>query len=309
MRITRRIYFSVPSRVWNGTDYVDLTSAQQDLIRGLADKIKQIGYAVEVFAQLGITTSLTAMTSWTYEDLDRVMRHCVGAVFIGLPRWILTTADGQQWRMATEFSYYEAGVAVTLGLPRLVLAEDGLLARAVFDMEYKDWIATFPENAGPDWLQSFKFQNAFDGWKMRLDQRRDVFLGYSGKSAEIAHNVKLYLEHLGATVLDWKTDFPPGGSILEQIQEAARRCSGGVFLFTKDDQLVGAGEQVAPRDNVVFESGYFAATCGKERVLIVRENGAKMPADLGGDIYAPIDNPPDIKPAETAIRKFVEERL
>ena len=150
MRITRRIYFSVPTRVWNGTDYVDLTSAQQDLIRGLADKIKQIGYAVEVFAQLGIATSLTAMTSWTYEDVDRVMRHCVGAVFIGLPRWILTTAGNQQWRMATEFSYYEAGVAVTLGLPRLVLAEDGLLARAVFDMAYKDWIATFPENAGPD---------------------------------------------------------------------------------------------------------------------------------------------------------------
>ena len=111
-------------------------------------------------------------------------------------------------------------------------------------------------------------------------------------------------------VLNQKTTIVPvSAETRERIQEAARRCSGGIFLFTKDDQLVGSGEQVAPRDNVVFEAGYFAAARGKQRVLIVRESGAKMPADLGGDIYASIDNPADITPAEMTIRKFVEERL
>ena len=59
----------------------------------------------------------------------------------------------------------------------------------------------------------------------------------------------------------------------------------------------------------VFEAGYFAAAKGKQRVLIIREKGSKMPADLGGDIYAALDDPSDIKPIEDDIRKFVEHRL
>lgn len=36
---------------------------------------------------------------------------------------------------------------------------------------------------------------------------------------------------------------------------------------------------------MVFEAGYFIRAKGKDRVLIIREAGAEMPADLGGDIY------------------------
>jgi predicted nucleotide-binding protein len=47
--------------------------------------------------------------------------------------------------------------------------------------------------------------------------------------------------------------------------------------------VTGAPENRAvPRDNVLFEAGYFIQAKGKDRVLIVREAGAKMPADLGG---------------------------
>lgn len=59
----------------------------------------------------------------------------------------------------------------------------------------------------------------------------------------------------------------------------------GIFLFTKDNPLVGIDEnQASPRDNVVFEAGYFMHAKGKERTLIIREEGTKMPADLGGNI-------------------------
>jgi hypothetical protein len=235
------------------------------------------------------------------------MRRCVGAVFIGLPRWILTTPAGQ-WRLATEYSYFEAGMAVTLGLSRLVVVEEALLDRVVFSKSY-EFIASVPQDAGPDWLESPAFQHAFQGWQSRIGQHRDVFLGYSGKSAGLAKNIKQYLALLGVTVLDWKTDFVPGTTILEQIQETAKRCSGGIFLFTKDDQMAGDAEQAAPRDNVVFEAGYFSAAKGKERVLIVRETGSKMPADLGGDIYAGLDDRSDITSIEQDIRKFVERRL
>ncbi len=308
MSITRRIYFSVPTTTWRDDQEIGLTDFQQHLIEGLAKKVDELGYTVQVFARFGIPSDPTiAATKWSYEKVERVMRRCVGAVFIGLPRWILTT-PADVWRLATEYSYFEAGMAVTLGLSRLVVVEEALLDRVVFSKSY-EFIASVPQGAGPAWLESPAFQHAFQGWQQRLEERRDIFLGYCSSSTGLAKNIKLYLQHQGATVLDWQTDFVPGGTILEQIQQAARLCSAGIFLFTKDDKLAVEGEGAAPRDNVVFEAGYFAAAKGKERVLIVRETGSKMPADLGGDVYAALDDRSDISSIEHSIQKFLEERL
>jgi predicted nucleotide-binding protein len=60
---------------------------------------------------------------------------------------------------------------------------------------------------------------------------------------------------------------------------------------------------------VVFEAGYFAAARGRDRVLIIREEGAKMPADLGGNIYLTLPDKDDTRSIESGIRDFVERRL
>lgn len=85
------------------------------------------------------------------------------------------------------------------------------------------------------------------------------------------------------------------------------RCSAGIFLFTKDDAISGDGakDRAVPRDNVVFEAGYFAALKGKSRALIVREIGTQMPADLGGDIYASLDKKENIEPIYPVLERFV----
>lgn len=44
-------------------------------------------------------------------------------------------------------------------------------------------------------------------------------------------------------------------------------------------------------------------------MLIIREDGAKMPADLGGNLYLSLAAREDIRPIESAIRDFVERRL
>ena len=111
------------------------------------------------------------------------------------------------------------------------------------------------------------------------------------------------------TVLDWNEDFAPAGSLLVQIEQAAARCTAGIFLFTKDDKIDSDREPAAPRDNVVFEAGFFAHAKGKERVLIVHETGSKMPADLGGDIYAPLDDRSNIESVKPVINKFIDQRL
>jgi predicted nucleotide-binding protein len=140
-----------------------------------------------------------------------------------------------------------------------------------------------------------------------LEARRDVFLGYSSASTVTATAIKRYLQSLGVKVLDWQTDFIPGRTILDQIEQAAARSLGGIFLFTKDDDLADKGQQdlAVPRDNVVFEAGYFIGLKGKHNVLIIRESGSKMPADLGGDIYAPLADKNSIMPIERSLSAFV----
>ncbi len=48
---------------------------------------------------------------------------------------------------------------------------------------------------------------------------------------------------------------------------------------------------------------------GKERVLIIREEGAKMPADLGGDIYVPLKDKADLSSVEPHVKRFIEDQL
>jgi hypothetical protein len=251
---------------------------------------------------------MAASKAWSAVECDQVMRSCEGCALLGFPRWRFD-GDAGQIRLPTEFNHYEGAVAHTLDLPLLVLLQAGVLHRVVFDPSYKGYVGIIPDEPTPTWLTTDAFKVPFKYWREQLKARRDVFLGYCGASASLASKIKAFLvRDLRLSVLDWATDFDPAKSILNQIQEAGRRCGAGIFLFTKDDEIAGSsgkGKRLrAPRDNVVFEAGYFSALKGKDKVLIVRESGAKMPADLGGDIYASLPDRTSIQPIKPVLRKF-----
>jgi predicted nucleotide-binding protein len=106
--------------------------------------------------------------------------------------------------------------------------------------------------------------------------------------------------------MDWQKHFRTGRTILEEVERASGSCIGGIFLFTRDDHLKsGTTKYAAPRDNVIFEAGYFLETKGKDRVLIIREKGAKMPADLGGHIYVELEDRRKLSTIEARVRDFI----
>ncbi len=299
MSITRRIFVSMPADEW-------LTSSQIIFKWALVDRVARLGYTPEIFLDPTGRESLAAAHSWSAERADEIARHCHGAVIVGLPRWAFNGRDGPVL-LPTEFSQYEGALARTLALPLLIVAQANLMRRVVFDGSFGPYIGVFPPDAEETWLESRQFRVPFSYWRKALERRRDVFLGYCGKSTSTAVLLRDFLEkELGVTVLDWQRDFKPGRSILEEIEEARVRCVTGIFLFTKDDHPDPSEPtaQAAPRDNVVFEAGYFVSAKGKDRVLIVRENGAKMPADLGGDIYASLDDRTNLKPIHDSVRRF-----
>jgi predicted nucleotide-binding protein len=182
--------------------------------------------------------------------------------------------------------------------------ERGIEPRVVFNWSVGLEIITIPKEAELVWLQTEVFRRPFATWTKKIERRRDVFLGYASSSRGLALNMKRFLTQLGVTTLDWYDDFAPGRTILDQITDASLRCGGGIFLFTGDDKVDSAGESAVPRDNVVLEAGFFISAKGKDRVLIVREKVSKMPADLGGDIYAMLEEKSDISPIESSIRAF-----
>jgi hypothetical protein len=253
---------------------------------------------------------LASARAWSPAGADDIARRCSGAVILGMPRWHFEDQKGDKVLLPTEFNHYEGALAHTLGLPTFVIVQRDVLRRVVFDNSFGGYVGEFPRDADVRWLHTEEFLVPFGYWKALLEKRKDVFLGYCSSPAATAAaaGIKEYLESLKASVLDWQIDFIPGRTIIDQIGEAAARSSSGIFLFTRDDDLAHQGMAV-PRDNVVFEAGYFIGLKGKRNVLIVRQEGSKMPADLGGDIYASLPDTADIAPIKRTLASFMEAIL
>jgi hypothetical protein len=280
----------------------NLSDAQNALKWGIVQKIIDSHYTPHIFfptVPAGIVPYVQREMPWSAARVEEAIRGCVGAVMIGYPRW---KVDGAA--LASEYTHYEAGVAQTVGIPMFMIAEQGMTPRGAFDLGSHQ-VCEVPPDAELSWLDGPQFPQVFDPWLEAVAARFDVFLGYSSKAHGTAKNLKRLLEDKGARVLDWQ-DFGPG-TILEQISLASKACGSGIFLFTSDDPLEGGAGMAAPRDNGVFEAGFFAHAKGHRRVLIVLEAGAKMPADLGGAIYAPLPDRADIEALDGQIERFLRE--
>jgi len=298
--ITRRIYVSLPADPW-------LSKNINELKWGIVEEIEKLGYTPEIFTNPKGRPGLASAKAWNPREADEIARRCVGAAVLGMPRWNFQDGIGNPVLLPTEFNHYEGALARTLGLPTLVLVQRDVRRRVVFDMSFGGYVGEFDSNSDLSWLHTDEFRVPFHYWRELLKQRRDIFLGYCSSSQVTAAAIKRYLRSLGAEVLDWQTDFIPGRTILDQIEQAAARSIGGIFLFTKDDDMIDHGQRdtAAPRDNVVFEAGYFIGLKGKRNVLIIREAGSKMPADLGGDIYGSLPGKSDIAPIESTLSAFL----
>lgn len=301
MAVVRRVFVSGPRE-----KYLDARTA--GLRRAVLGEIERLGYQLTAFGTPAGGVGLPAREPWSRDQVIRAMRRCVGVVLLGFPYWRVT--DGpRSTGLVTEYCHYEAALASMLDLPILALLESGTAERGAFDPRGGTPVLEVPADATAEWTATPDFRNFLANWSEQVKQRRDLFLGYTTSATHVATAIRDALETAGVTVVDWARDFRKAGSILSEIQNAAEQCSGAILLFTRDETLTQtAAEDVPPRDNVLLEAGYFASAKGKERVLVVREPGAKMPADLGGDIYA------SLRPGEEAavledVMNFVRDRL
>jgi hypothetical protein len=305
MAMKRRVFVSSPR-----DEYLD--GRRNQLKWAIVSAIERIepGYEAQVFGSPEGGRGLAAAGSWSAENAANVMRRCVGAAILGFPIWAASSArEGKAVSLVTEYCHYEGALARAFRLPVLAVLEEGVEERVFFARHAGTPVITAPIGADHSWVTQDQFRAFLQRWKTLLGQRRDLFLAYSSKLQRTADHILTIVAQVGATVLDWRRDFVGGKTILEQVEEAAGLTSGGIFLFTRDDVIKGAHDKAAPRDNVIFEAGFFAHAKGHERVLIIREAGAKMPADIGGVVYETLSDRSDTSGLEERVRKFIEESI
>lgn len=141
----------------------------------------------------------------------------------------------------------------------------------------------------------------------------EIFFGYCNQSHSTALLIKDFLSVTfpRIRIIDWKWDFRSSRTIIEEIEQTAKRVTAALFLVTGDDLLASdnADSIAAPRDNVIFEIGYFAARLGVEKTILIVEAQAKMPSDLGGIRVIPMESRGDTRTIETQLRVALSSAL
>jgi hypothetical protein len=239
-------------------------------------------------------------------------RSVDGLIVVAFSQWSAQRLNRQQDRdriLPSEFAHIMNTMAIAAEKPLFVIMERDVEARGTLRDGYVSRPSKPPRSLKPEWLQTNEFKSDFSRWLEEVKKHRHVFLGYGSEAEPVATAIFRYLTELGVDVLDWH-QFSSSGFILQRIEEAARSTSCGIFLLTASDQLESAtGPRKVPRDNVVFELGYFAGQKGRDRVLVVVEDGTEVPSDLGGYIVVPLPKSRDTKPIETRLAKFIEDNL
>lgn len=281
-------------------------SHQKRIKNEVIKRVRDAGFEPQIFLEAGLAEEI----AWNFDSVYRILKQCDGAVILGLSRWS-REENNSQTGVPTEYNHYEGALAASLKLPLFILSEEGIAKRGIFDNGGGFIYTSIPSTADNNWFSNDEyFVGRFNAWKRAVNNRYQVFLGYSGEAKDLANSVLAFLTgRMNLKVKEYRTNFIQGGTILEEIENAVNSCQCAIFLFTTSDKLENNESQASPRDNVIFEAGYFMKAKGKERVLIIREDGTKMPADLGGNIYLPLKNRNDISTITADVQYFLENRL
>ncbi len=120
---------------------------------------------------------------------------------------------------------------------------------------------------------------------------REIFIASSTQSRRVAETIATALAEAGYRPLRWWKAFNAGDVTLFRLSDLAQRVDAAVFICGADDETWYRDEgHATPRDNVVLEFGMFYQALSPDRVIIVRQEGVKLPSDVAGITYLPLLN-------------------
>jgi hypothetical protein len=111
-----------------------------------------------------------------------------------------------------------------------------------------------------------------------------LFIGSSSEGKAVAEAVREHLTN-DADVIFWDEAFKLGKSFSDSLRDQLDTADFAVLVMTPDDTVDSRGQQsYSPRDNVVFEFGWFAGRIGLDRCFCLQPESPrlKIPTDLLG---------------------------
>ena len=133
----------------------------------------------------------------------------------------------------------------------------------------------------------------------------------------VANEIQAGLTHDCVVATVWTNGvFGASKFSLEALEDARSEADFAVLVLYPDDKVISRQHELdAPRDNIIFELGFFIGALGRRRVFIVspRSTEIKIPTDLLGITpitYAhgdPKDLAAHLGPVCTELRKTIEE--
>lgn len=134
------------------------------------------------------------------------------------------------------------------------------------------------------------------------NSRPRVFFISSKESLPVAKAIRFGLNYTEADSIIWSDEdiFPPGAYPLETLENEVNKADFGVAIAHPDDIVRSRSkESAAPRDNVIFELGFFMSRLGRERTFLLvpkMSEELKLPSDFKGMVpitYTPLKNSKD----------------
>ena len=116
--------------------------------------------------------------------------------------------------------------------------------------------------------------------------------GTSFGNETIKQTVARTLESIGLTPIILAEQPDKGRTVIEKFEKEGNDVGFAVVLLTADDKgrkNRARTMQSRARQNVVFEMGYFMALLGRERVMLLLQEGVEEPSDLKGVVYTALD--------------------
>jgi CRP/FNR family transcriptional regulator, cyclic AMP receptor protein len=112
-----------------------------------------------------------------------------------------------------------------------------------------------------------------------------VFIGSSKESLNPAREIQSLLSHDDLVPRPWTDGFRPSATSIENLERELAGADFAILVLAADD-VVESREEAhdTPRDNVIWEHGFFTGGLGRGRVFIVKPRGLdlKLPSDWGG---------------------------
>jgi len=144
-----------------------------------------------------------------------------------------------------------------------------------------------------------------------------IFVASSTAAYPLAEELMKALDNRKVSCVPWKGSFDSGDYVIPRLKERAEECDFAAVFLTEDDWKIKKGKRdLSPRDNCIFELGFFMAALGRDHrrcfMLTTIAKETALPSDVAGRTYLRVsakgkDRKPSIARAALEILKSVSE--